>query len=261
MAGNHAGSKVEASAARNGLLGLRVLAQGGLDTGPNAIRSRPHGNPPVEQQRHLSGLDAAWVAGWPELLLRLRGNHADYAAPLVVPRNLGTPGKANSRRVADVGPAIHSIAHAPVLPRLGEAVRVTARAEDADGVVSMGLRYRLDPTTATTDVPMRDDGLDGDDVARDGIDTGVMPGQSSGVLVAFTIRATDGRAAESTWPSSAPLNEGLVRWNEPVPFTSLPHAHLWCTSANRNAPGGNPLNNAYRRQAPSSMATRASCTR
>ncbi|MEI6342636.1 MAG: lamin tail domain-containing protein [Verrucomicrobiota bacterium] len=246
MAGNHAGSKVEASAARNGLLGLRVLAQGGLDTGPNAIRVGLTATLPSNNNVTFRAW-TRWVAGWPELLFRLRGNHADYAAPLVVPRNLGTPGKANSRRVANVGPAIHSIAHAPVLPRLGEAVRVTARAEDADGVVSMGLRYRLDPTTTTTDVPMRDDGLDGDDVARDGVYTGVIPGQSSGVLVAFTIRATDGRAAESTWPSSAPLNEGLVRWNEPVPFTSLPHAHLWCTSANRNAPGGNPLNNAYRR--------------
>lgn len=246
LGGNHAGSVVEASAARNGLLGLRLRAQGGLDTGPNTIRASLTATLTANNNVTFRAW-TRWVAGWPELLFRLRGNYADYAAPLTVPRNLGTPGKPNSRRLSNVGPAIHSISHSPVLPRVGEAVRVMARASDADGVVTMSLRYRLDPTTATTEVPMRDDGLDGDGVAADGVFTGTIPGQGAGTLVAFTIRATDGRAAESVWPPSAPLNEGLIRWNEPVPFTSLPHAHLWCTSANRNAPGGNPLNNAYRR--------------
>lgn len=248
LGGNHAGSSVEASAAATGSMGLRLRAQGGLDTGVNSIRGSlgtglTAGNTVTLRAR------VRWIAGWPELLFRIRGNFADHAAPLAVPRNLGTPGAANSRRVANAGPSIHGVTHFPPLPRAGESVLVTARAQDPDVVTGMTLRYRADGPSvpAWSEVSMRDDGQGGDALAGDGIFTGRIPAPGGTALNAFTIVGTDGSGVTSVWPRNTLGDEALVRWGDTIPFGSFPHVHLWATTQNRSAPGGNALNNAYRR--------------
>ncbi|MFZ9854529.1 MAG: lamin tail domain-containing protein, partial [Limisphaerales bacterium] len=244
ITGNHIDSTVDASGARSGAQGLHLRAQGGLDTGINSIRGTlatgfATGN------RVTFRASVRWIAGWPELLFRLRGGFADYAAPLQVPRNLGSPGRANSRVVANAGPAIHQVSHSPALPRAGEPVRVTARVSDPDVVTSLVVRFRVDPGTSLSEVPMRDDGLEGDVLAGDGVFTALLEGRSAS-LVAFHIAATDGSGATSIWPREHPVDEGLIRWGDTIPMGTFPHVHLWCTTKNRTAVG-NALNNAYRR--------------
>ena len=68
-----------------------------------------------------------WLAGWPELLFRLRGNWVEMPARLTLPTNLGTPGLPNSRRVDNAGPAIYDVTHLPALPRANQTVTVTCR--------------------------------------------------------------------------------------------------------------------------------------
>ena len=48
---------------------------------------------------------ARWLHGWPEVLLRFRGNYLEATGFLPVPANLGTPGLPNSRAAANAGPA------------------------------------------------------------------------------------------------------------------------------------------------------------
>ncbi|MDA1096971.1 MAG: lamin tail domain-containing protein, partial [Chloroflexi bacterium] len=244
LGGNHARSTIDATGARSGGMGLRIKAQGGLDTGINSIRG-VLGNGLAAGKTVTLRASVRWITGWPELLFRFRGNYADYAAPLQVPGNLGTPGRANSRRVANAGPAIYDVTHFPALPRDNDAVQVTARVSDPDSVTQFVLRYRVDPSTTREDIPMRDDGLEGDVLAGDGLFTATIPARASG-LIAFTLAAADGLGASSAWPREAPLDEGLIRWADPLPFGTFPHVHLWATSTNRDAPGGNALNNAQR---------------
>ncbi len=246
LGGNHAGSTIGASGAQTGAAGLHLRAQGGVDTAVNAVRGSL-GTGLANGNTITLRASVRWIAGWPELLFRIRGNFADYAAPLPVPANLGTPGSANSRRVPNAGPAIHDVTHRPAVPPANEAVLVTARASDPDAVTSLILRFRVDPSTTTTEIPMRDDGIEGDVLARDGIYTARIPGRPGGQLLAFTIAATDGSGGTSIFPRTAPVDEGLIRWGDPSPFGTFPHVHLWATAANRNAPGGNALNNASRR--------------
>lgn len=244
ITGNHIDSTVDASGARTGSQGLHLRAQGGVDTGINSIRGTlatgfADGNTVTFRA------SVRWIAGWPELLFRLRGGYADFAAPLPVPKGLGSPGRPNSRAVPNAGPAIDAVAHSPALPRVGEPVRITARVSDPDVVTSLVVRFRVDPETGLNEVPMRDDGLEGDVLAGDGLFTALLQGRSAG-LVAFHIAAADGSGATSIWPREHPVDEGLIRWGDTIPLGTFPHVHLWCTSKNRNALG-NALNNAYRR--------------
>ncbi len=177
-----------------------------------------------------------WLRGHPEILLRLRGNWLEAAGTMTLPTNLGTPGAPNSRRVNNAPPAIYEVSHAPVTPAAGEPVVVTARAHDPQGVVSMQLRYRVDPSATITDVTMNDNGTGGDAVANDGLFSATIPGQAANVLVAFHVQATDGfaPAATATFPRNAPARECLVRFGETIPTGNFPVYGLWMTQASFN---------------------------
>ncbi len=176
---------------------------------------------------------ARWLRGHPELMLRLIGNSLEAVGRLSVPRNLGTPGTVNSRARANLGPVITEVTHRPVLPQAGQTIRVTARVQDVDGVQGATLVYRVDPSATLNSVPMNDSGTNGDLLAGDGIHTGLIPGQSSGVIVAFRVQATDSFAPIGTtqFPEDAPVRECLVRVGESVPPGAFITYRMWMTQA------------------------------
>lgn len=100
-----------------------------------------------------------------------------------------TPGAKNSVYSEAAGPAIRQIEHAPKAPKPGEAVVVSAKVTDPEGLVNVSLHYQLvepgkyihlkDPSYETqwTSLAMQDDGKNGDAVAGDSIYTATMPGE------------------------------------------------------------------------------------
>jgi len=187
-----------------------------------------------------------WLRGHPEILFRLRGNWLEAAVAMDLPTNLGTPGARNSRAVTNAPPAIYDVTHYPPVPATNQPVVVTARVHDPDGLSSVQLRYRIDPSATLTTVAMVDDGTGGDAVAGDGVFSAIIPGQNANTLVAFRVQATDGISpgATSTFPNNAPTRECLVRFGESVPSGSFPSYRIWMTQASFNAwDARNNLNN------------------
>lgn len=244
FSGNHSGSLVVSTGAVSGANCLYVRATGDMDTGPNAIRTSLTTGLTLNTTNVIRAR-ARWLAGSPQILFRIRGNGLELAGDLIVPKNLGTPGLPNSRRVANAGPAIYDVRHDPPLPQANEIVKVTCRVSDPDGVSLVRLRYRIDPSSTLTTVTMVDNGTQGDEVAGDGIYTAQLAGRSAGTLVAFRIVATDAAGATSTFPARAPQEECLIRWGDPVPFGTFAHYHLWFTSATASA-RTNGLDNTWR---------------
>jgi len=177
-----------------------------------------------------------WLKGHPELLLRLRGNYLEAVGRMKLPANPGTPGARNSRALANTGPAIHDVTHFPVLPAANQAVVVTARVEDSDGISQLNLTYRLDPSTSLVSVLMTDTGTGGDAIAADGVYSASIPGQASGAMIAFHVQAVDGflPGATSRFPDDAPVRECLVRFGESQPSGSLGTYRLWMTQSTFN---------------------------
>ena len=175
-----------------------------------------------------------WLRGWPEILLRLHGNFMEAGGALLLPPNLGTPGARNSQAVSNAPPAIHAVSHAPVVPDAVQAVVVTARVHDPDGVSSVALKYRLDPGSAYTTVAMNDAGTGADSSAGDGIYSATIPGQSSGALVAYYLQATDGAGVPLTvsYPrgASPTTPECLVRFGDPVIASGFGTYRQWMTA-------------------------------
>ncbi len=172
-----------------------------------------------------------WLKGAKQILFRLRGNWMEASQGLEVPDNCGTPGQANSRLVANAGPAIYDVAHSPVLPAADEAVVVTARATDPDGISLLTLHYRIDPSASYSTTTMNDAGTGGDAVAGDGLYSATLAGHSDGTLVAFYISGSDG-SASSQFPANAPAHECLVGWGESQLAGGLGTYRLWVTATN-----------------------------
>lgn len=220
--GSHDGTTWQATGGVNnsGCLHLRAVTRG--DTGANRLRAT--------LQAGLNQGDTAtlrakvrWLKGWPEILLRLRGNWLEAPGKLILPANLGTPGARNSGAVSNVGPAIFDVSHSPVLPTLGQNVTVRARVDDPDGLASLVLKYRVDPGTTYSVVNMDYNGA--------GYYSAVIPVPTSSLLVAFYIQAADASVTpvQTVFPSGAPTRECLVRFAEPKPAGNLGNYHLWLT--------------------------------
>lgn len=231
--GTHRTSFIQTSGAASGNNCLYLRATEVGDEGPNSVR----GSFPTVLTANVDYTIRAklrWLSGWPEILLRVRGNGIEFPVKLNIPANLGTPGLANSRRVANAGPAITDVTHYPPLPAANEPVLVTARIDDPDGFSVPQLVWRVDPAVTTTSTAMLDDGTGGDELAGDGIYSATIPARPAG-LVAVRIEAQDHGApatASSIFPNDAPKRECLIRWADPAPFGSFGHYHLWSTAAN-----------------------------
>jgi hypothetical protein len=187
-----------------------------------------------------------WIAGTPELLLRLRGNWLECAAELPTSPAPGTPGVRNSRYVPNAPPAIIDVQHSPVLPAANQPILVTARVTDSDGLSAVQLNYRRDPSSTYSTVPMTDDGTGGDAVAGDGIFTATIPGQPTGTMIAFYLQSADNSAATAaaTFPNDAPARECLIRVGELEPGGDFPVYRIWMTQASLNTWNHNsPLDN------------------
>src|SRR5213076_2764044 len=96
------------------------------DTGANRIRAALKSTLNSGQTATIRA-KVRWLAGHPEILLRLKGNWLEAAGNTLTASYLGTPGAANSRAKLNAGPAITGVKHSPVLPGANQAVSVVAR--------------------------------------------------------------------------------------------------------------------------------------
>jgi hypothetical protein len=234
--GNHARSWVTSEDAYSGTRALHLIATGHGDPGANRINqtiTRVRANTVVFSGR------AKWLRGSRYLLLRATRERRPQQPPwpshsfeLDMPLNQGTPGERNTAYVANRGPDILNVHHTPVIPRAGQAIVVSARVTDVDGVDSVVLEYRSEGSSAFTHTPMRDDGREVDSVAGDGIYTATIPPAGSGTMRAFRILASDGSATElfpTPLEASAdvPIRTCLVRVNDTAVNSPFARYRIW----------------------------------
>ena len=215
---------------------LHVRASDRMWTGGNSCQMALNNNSLAAGQTATLRFKARWLRGWPEALLRLNGNWLEATGRLPVPANLGTPGARNSRALTNAGPAINEVTHTPAVPAANEPVVVTARLHDPDGVQSFTCYYRLDPVTTYAPVTMRDDGLAGDAIAKDGVFSATLPGQNAGTIAAFYLWARDNRLATNRFPAllnnNAADRECAVMFGDGNLAGSFSVYHLWLTQTN-----------------------------
>ena len=206
---------------------LHLRATSGGDNGANRVEtdlSSAFSN----GQRATLRAQVRWLRGHPEVLLRLHGNPIELSVRLSVPGNLGSPGLGNSQARTNQGPAIVGVSHAPILPRTGQAVEVTAQVSDPDGLSNLVLKFRTDREEEYRSVPMTYRGA--------GAYSAMIPGQANRTMVAFFVEASDGheQSASSQFPSSPFNRECLVRFGESNIQSDFGTYRVWIANDNLN---------------------------
>jgi hypothetical protein len=233
--GDHVRSSLENSGYQSSH-SLHIRCSDRMWTGVNSCQVALNANSMGAGQTATLRFKARWLHGWPEALLRVNGNWMEATGKLPVPSNLGTPGAPNSRALSNVGPAIYRVSHNPPLPASGQSVVVTASVHDADGLQSLTLFYRRDPSTTYTSVLMLDNGIGADAIAGDGVFSATIPGQGSGALVAFYLAAQDTKLASTRFPAipnnNGPVPECVVMFGDNNNPSSFGVYHLWVTQTN-----------------------------
>jgi hypothetical protein len=223
--GNHNQTSWEPSEGYSSSRALHLRATGRGDTGANRVRAQLTSTLPSGTTVTLRA-KVRWLKGNPNILLRLRGNYMEAPGYVLTAKNLGTPGARNSVAVTNAGPAITSVAHWPPLPAASQQVLVTARVSDPDGISTLLLKYRIDPSTNLTAISLTNNGA--------GVFSAVIPGQASGVMAAFHLQASDklNPANASSFPADAPERECVVRWGDNVIPGTLPTYRFWISQKN-----------------------------
>ena len=103
--GDHTQSTLETSGGYQGGQCLHVRSTDRGDTMVNHIRV-PLAQALLSGQTATMRLKVRWLHGFPELVLRLKGNYAEATGAFLLPANPGTPGLPNSQGIANAGPAI-----------------------------------------------------------------------------------------------------------------------------------------------------------
>lgn len=234
--GTHRSSRIDANAGPDGSHALHLIASERGDHVANRIRTVLTTPIPPNAIATLRA-KVRWLSGHPEILLRLRNGGLEAFGRLAVPTSTGTPGTTNSRSTDNAAPGLLRLDHHPILPATGQRVRVFAQLSDPDGIEAVHLAYRRDPATATTTLPMLDDGTGPDEFAEDGIFTGSIPGQSEGSLIAFQVLATDRLGANASFPArnGSTTRDYLLRFGEDSPSGAFGSYRIWMTAATRDA--------------------------
>lgn len=150
---------------------------------------------------------AKWLSGSPQLNTRLFFNTLPRTTILDMPGTSGTPGRANSTQVDNLGPSIDQLRHTPTYPSSTESIVVRAQAHDPDNVVAAQLWYSVDDAPAES-IPMT--------VDETGELVGVIPRQRAGVVVQFYVTATDGSGMSAQYPPQGPRSSALFRVDDPL---------------------------------------------
>lgn len=190
--GTHRLSKVVAEPGNPGNQVLHLVATGPGEYQGNQIESTFLNNTALVAGREYEiSLRARWLAGASQLNTRLYFNRLARTHTLAVSSHGGTPGRANSRAIVNLGPTYANAAHFPVVPQPGELVSVTVDAADPDGLDTLTLHYAVAGGTWQNVAMASGDGRRF---------SATIPGQAAASIVQFYISGTDVDGASSTFP-------------------------------------------------------------
>jgi len=200
LLGNHRTSRVEAEPGNAGNQVLHLIASGPGEYQGNQIETTFVSNQAlVDGRTYEISLRARWLSGGARLNTRLYFNRLPQTNVLAIVPNGGTPGAANSRTVANVGPTFAHLAHTPVMPDVGQPVVIGVDATDPQGVTAVDLKYSV-AGGAWQSLPMTTSGTHY---------SATLPGQPAGTIVQFYTEAHDALGAVSDFPARGAASRAL----------------------------------------------------
>ncbi len=201
--GNHRHSTVIAEPGNPGNQVLHLVAKGATDTRHNHLETTFVNNTAISSGQVYEVLfRARWLAGSNQVNSRCYYQRLARTTQLNRPEHCGTPGAANSRSEANIGPTISNLQHDPPVPAANAQITVKADLADPDGLgtITLKARYNEGPESSHTFT-----------VNADGRGQGTLPGAGSGTVIQFWLEANDALGANSMAPADGPDSRALIQ--------------------------------------------------
>lgn len=225
LLGNHetsgiftdAGNPVLRLTALGPLLYMHNLLETSLKNGSSLVR--------VEDGfQYTISLRAKWLHGCPWLHTEFYYNKVAKTFLLDLPAASGTPGAQNSVYQVNTGPTFTGVRHAPAVPSPSEAVMVTARVTDPQGVGAVTLKFSVNGGAFSSAV------MTG---GTEGVYSGTIPGQAASAVIQFYLEATDAAAVPvtATWPAAGPNSRAMIKVNEGAAVANKQNLRVITTAA------------------------------
>ncbi|NQT84470.1 lamin tail domain-containing protein, partial [bacterium] len=228
--GNHSGSYREIGQAHSGNACMHVVSTG---TGGSSSNSVSIFTAPdlVQGQTYVLSFWVKHVKGGTTLYSRLSGGGIGGETTLAGSGLLSSPGVPNSSFSLDLPPFISAVGHLPAMPEPDEVGRIVAAVEDDVQVTLVMLEYKSALEDTWTSVEMHDDGLNGDEVAGDGLYYAMTTAYPSETVVQYIVGARDnaGNTAQSPAENEPKPNHAYFVYNRevvsklPVYFMTIPN--------------------------------------
>lgn len=184
---------------------LRLVADGPTEHMHNHVETTLVSNLPIRNGTvYKISWRAKWLAGCSKLNTRLYFNRVARTTSLQRPLLSGTPGRPNSVAMANLGPTFSGLTHAPAVPKASEAVTVSVRADDPDGVKRSTLWWAVNGSNWVSSAM----------TAVGSAYSAVIPGRPAGTVVQFYIEAEDERGAVSFYPAAGRGSRALYKVND-----------------------------------------------
>lgn len=193
--GTHRYSRVETDPVNPANRVLRLVAVGATEHMHNHAEITLAQNAVISPTKEYEiSCRARWIAGSGQLNSRLYFNRLARTTVLERPEVSGTPGRRNSRAVANLGPTFDALRHAPSVPAPDQPIRFSVRSTDPQGVASVTLWMSTNGAPWVS-FPMT-----------------LVPGSAAdyqiqvaplgaGALAQFYVEATDTRGASAVFPA------------------------------------------------------------
>jgi spore coat protein H len=236
--GNHSTSFQTNEASHSGGYCLRLAATGAGAGSGNSVNQYLLPNL-VDGQSYTLSFWAKYLSGEQNLYSRLSGNGLGGNADILSQSGQGSPGRENGVRSDNIPPLISDASHLPQVPSPDLPVVISAEVKDDDAVSSVVLH--VNTGAGYEQMPMHDDGVNGDMAAGDGIYSARVAPLLAGTLVRYKISAQDnlGVTTESPEPGDPTPNYGY--YVEPNPVVSnFPVYHILVSASNLQTLDNNP---------------------
>ncbi|MFT5109060.1 MAG: hypothetical protein ACI9UA_004706, partial [Pseudoalteromonas tetraodonis] len=176
---------------------LHIVATGPTEDKHNKVETTfANGERVTAGATYRISFRARFLSGSNQVNTRLYFNYLQRTTEILTPENWGTPGNANSVALANAGPTLAALAHAPIVPDANQVVNVAIDAADPDAIDSLTLFYSINGG-AFQSSPM----AAGPDGRRF---VGAIPGQPASRIVRFYVRASDSSNATTVYPAAGP---------------------------------------------------------
>lgn len=121
---------------------FHLVAMGRGDNRPNRVELDALGL--SVNQNYEIRFKARWIRGNPRLIVQTWDHSIAGSVAVEVPRNLGTPGRANSALDSQIPPQLGNLSHTPAVPRSTDAVGVSVDVKAPVALRSVQLFHRAD---------------------------------------------------------------------------------------------------------------------